>query len=81
MEVNMSKDFLDCLLAALSEAIGIIAIYGIMDLIVSFGINYFAKEAGKLALQQLLKVTLKRLVPAGIVILIAEILWHIYWCS
>jgi hypothetical protein len=77
----MSKEFIDCLLAALSEAIGITAIYGIIDLIISSGINYFAKEAGKLALKQLLKTTLKRLVPAGVLILIAEILWHIYWCS
>ncbi|HEX5153134.1 MAG TPA: hypothetical protein VFW07_16905 [Parafilimonas sp.] len=77
----MSKEFIDCLLAALSEAIGITAIYGIIDLIISYGFNYFAKEAGKLALKQLLKATLKRLVPAGILILIAEILWHIYWCS
>ena len=72
---------LDCLLGALSEALGITAIYGIIDLIVRMGINALAQEAGKQALKQLLKATLKKMLPIGIVILIAEILWHIYWCS
>lgn len=81
MEVDMSKEFIDCLLAALSEATGITVIYGILDLIVTYGISFLFKEAGKILLKELLKATLKRLIPVCIVVLLAEILWHIYWCS
>ena len=77
----MSNAFVECMLAALSEAIGITAIYGILDLIATLGIRALAKEAGKLALKAVLKATLKKVVPVGLVILLAEIAWHIYWCS
>lgn len=77
----MSGAFIDCLLAALSEAIGLTAVYGIIAVVAKYGVAFITKKAGELVLKEVLKQTLKKMVPVGLIILLAEIAWHIYWCS
>ncbi|HLZ75108.1 hypothetical protein [Phenylobacterium sp.] len=71
---------LDCLLAAISEALGLSAAWSIISLLGKLATDVLAKAALKKALREILKTWLKELVPAAALIIIAEILWHLYWC-
>jgi len=76
----MTEEIWDCLVAALSEVIGITLLVAIVKFVSEYGIKKIGEAAGKQFLKRILKYIAKRAVPFGAILLILDIIYNVLKC-